>query len=146
MTEWYSEYLEKVGTTDIIKHRVDELYQIYRGLCPDDITGIVITDFITEEGLREYESLWFFSESCAMEAKLFITEDRFDMTPLKNAVTYWEVKKQDYELGRAGDRSRLHLEFGLAHRTTGSLKASRENCDQLWQVFTTYFLPNMQLN
>jgi len=144
MIDWYADYMQSLGITQTIKERVDQLHEVYRAVCPEDITGIVISDFITEEGLREYESLWFFSASYIMEAKLFVTEDNFDMTPLKNAVTYWKVKKQDYDLSHAGEQSRLHLEIQLMRGITGYLKASRENCDHLWSVFVEYILPNMQ--
>lgn len=144
MTELYSQYLDDLEMTETLKARVDEFYQMYTAICPEEITGILVTDFITDEGLREYESLWFFSDNYTMEAKRFVTEDTFDMATLGNAVVWWEIKKHNYDFAKAGKDSRLHLEFVLCTRITGILKASRENCDHLRDIFTKHVLPNMQ--
>ena len=144
MTEWYSEYLDDLEMAETLRERVDHFYRIYTKFCPEKITDIFITDLITDEGLREYESLWFFSDSYVMEALRFISEDTFDMAVYGNGIQRWELRKQDYDLEEAGKGSRLHLEFRMGGDVRGILKAARENCDHLRDVFAKHILPNMK--
>jgi hypothetical protein len=143
MSPELGEYLLSIGLTQTARQRVDEIHAFYRAVCPDEITGVFVTDFITEEGLREYQNLWFFSEHFCMEASGFMSKDWFDMALLKNAVVRWAIKRQDYDFERAGATSRLHLDIALLNNVSGSLSASRENCDYLRDVLIRHIVPNM---
>lgn len=143
MTDWLDEYLDNIGMTETLRARVREAYDFFSTACPENITGAFVTDFVTDEGLREYESLWLFSDSYAMEAKRFVSEDHFDMAVLKSNVVRWVVKIQDYDFQHAGDKSRMHLEVNFQQHVSGSLRASRENCDYLRALFLDRIVPNL---
>jgi len=144
MKEEFSQYLRRIGITETFLGRIGTIYEFYDEICPDEITGIFVTDYIAEEGLREYENLWFFSQDYCMEAKRFTAEDDFDITPIQNRIRYYRVRKQDYDFKEAGDESRLHLFFGVPPDVTGDLKASRENCDYLRDIILKYIAPNLK--
>jgi len=144
MTLQLGEYLLSIGLTQTARGRVDQIHAFYREVCPDDITGVFVTDFVTEEGLREYQNLWFFSDRFCMEATQFMSRDWFDMALLKNAVVRWAIKKQNYDFEQARETSRLHIEVGLLHNVSGSFSASRENCDYLRDVLLRHIVPNMR--
>jgi len=144
MKEEFIKYLESIGLTKTLCERIKTIYEFYRDTCPDEITGIFVTDYITEDGSREYENLWFFSKIYAMEAKQFIVKDDFDMTPIKNRIIYWKIQKKDYDFKKATEKSRLYLEFGLDTGIAGVFKASKENCDYLKDIILKYVLPNLK--
>src|SRR3972149_10515541 len=129
-------YLDAISiTAEVLHERIKKIYDFYKGVCKDDITDIMITEYLKEDGSREYESLWFFSEKYCMEAKQFITSDNFDMVAMKNRINYWKVQKQDYDFGKATERSRLTIYVSLGTLSSLDLKASKENCSQLKNIF-----------
>ena len=144
MKEEFKKYLKDVDIIGAIGERVERIYDFYREICPDEITGIFITDYIKEDGERVYEHLWFFSEKYCMEAKQFITTDDFDITPIKNRIIYWTLKKQDYDFKKATEKSRLHLKFVIDIEIEAALKASKENCDHLKNIMLKYIMPNLK--
>ena len=144
MKEEFKKYLEDVDIIGAIGEKVERIYDFYREICPDEITGIFITDYIKEDGERVYEHLWFFSEKYCMEAKQFITTDDFDITPIKNRIIHWELKKQDYDFKKATEKSRLHLEFEMDTTIEGELKASKGNCDYLRDIILEYIKSNLK--
>lgn len=144
MKEEFTKYLDSIGITKTFRAKIETIHEFYREICPDEITDIFVTDYIKEDGAREYENLWFFSEGYCMEAKQFITKDDFDITPIQNRVCYWSIQKQDYDFKNAGEKSRLNLHFELDTRIHGDFKASRENCDYLRDIILKYVVPNLK--
>ena len=144
MKEKFKEYLESIGITEILSNRIENIYEFYRDMCSDEITNIFVTDYIKRDGTREYENLWFFSQKYAMEAKLFIEKDDFDITPIRKRIVYWEIQKQNYNFTKAGEKSRLYLEFRLDTGMGGELKASKKNCDYLREIIREYIVANLK--
>lgn len=144
MNQEFAEYLESISLTKTLRMRVEEIYEFYKEICPDEITGIFVTDYIKEDGTREYENLWFFSAKYCMEAKLFLTKDDFDITPIHDRIIHWTSQKQDYDFKKATEKSRLSVEFVLDTKIAGHPKASRENCDYLRDIVLKYVVPNLK--
>ena len=144
MKEEFKKYLKDVDIIGAIGEKVERIYDFYREICPDEITGIFITDYIKEDGERVYEHLWFFSEKYCMEAKQFITTDDFDITPIKNRIIRWVLKKQDYDFKKATEKSRLHLKFKMDTMIDCALKASKGNCDYLRAIILEYIVSNLK--
>ena len=145
MRSEFVSYLKAIGMTDVLVKRIEEVYEFYQRVSPEEITAIFVTDFLKEDGNREYENLWFFSQGYVMEAKNFLTKDGFDMTPLLKSSFYWLVEKQDYNFLKATEKSRLLIRVNLSAGLgmSGEFKASKENCDYLKDVFHKYLLPNL---
>ena len=143
MKEQFTEYLKSIGMSDVLIRRVETIHEFYRNIHPEEITGIFVTDFIKGDGNKEYESLWFFSKTHIMEAKLFISKDEFDMTPIQKKVTYWKIEKQDYDFVKATEKSRVNLQISFRNPIHGTLKASKENCDFFKDVFLKHIMPNV---
>lgn len=144
MKQEFIEYLESIGITNTLRERIETIHEFYQGICPDDITGIFIMDYVKEDGDREYESLWFFSEKYCMEAKQFVLRDDFDITPIEGRVVYWKIRKTDYDFKKAIEKARLSLQIRLDTGVTGELRASGENCDYLKDIIVTYVVPNLK--
>jgi hypothetical protein len=144
MKEEFIGYLKAIGMTDVLTGRVKTIYDFYRGVCPEEITDIFATDVFKEDGGREYENLWFFSQNYMMEAKRFISQDDFDMTPARKHINYWSVNKQDYDFQKATDKSRLYIKITFDAVVVGELKASKNNCDYLREIFKKHVLSNLK--
>lgn len=144
MKREFVEYLESIGITKTFRERIETIYEFYKNICPDEIEDIFVTEYINSDGSREYENLWFFSEKYVMEAKRFITEDNFDITPIHKRIHFLTIKEQDYDFRKATKKSRLYLQFALDTTAEGEFKASKENCDYLREIFLKYILPNLK--
>jgi hypothetical protein len=105
-----------------------------------------VNDYITGEGIREYESIFFFSKRYVLEAKQFINAEIMDVAPLKFG--YVEMQLQNYVLKEPADNSRMILNAFFISAYTSSrgfmLRASRENCVYLVKIFETYIKPNLE--
>lgn len=141
-----TDYLKAIGITKPLLERIAEIFEFYRGFCPEKITGIFVSEYMKEDGTREYENLWFFSERYSMEAKQFVTKDDFDLMPMKG-IGYLRIEKEEYDFGKATEKSRLNLQFNFTPSTlgglSGTIKASKENCDYLKNIFEKYVKPNL---
>lgn len=139
----FIKYLKSIGITKAHQERIEIIYECCKELCLNEITGIFVTDYIKQDGTREYENLWFFSDKNCMEAKQFISIDDFDITPLKKRINYLNIRKQDYDFKKATDKSRLFLKVGLGFDITGEFKAAKENCDYLKEIILKYIKINL---
>ena len=144
MRDEFSQYLQTIGTSTVVRERIEGIHEFYKGICPEEITGIFVTDYIKADGVREFDSLWFFSRKYAMEAKQFLSEDDFDIATFDKSIERMAIKKQDYDFKQATEKSRLNVNVYTASDLNGDLKASKENCDYLREVTLTYLLPNLK--
>ncbi len=142
MKKFFEEYLGSIGLAESLKNRVSLVLEDYKQICDQPINDIFVSEFIKEDGTREYESIWLFSTSYVMEAKNFINGDDFDIVPLAKNVTYYQIIKKEYRFGKTSDHSRLIITFST-DKVRGTLKASKTNCSNLWNLFLKYIKPNM---
>jgi len=144
MRKGFVRYLEDIGMTKKLIGRVKEVYDFYEKLVPGEIEAVFVTDYLTSEGTREYENLWFFSKKQCVEAKNFLTTDDFDMDSIIGTIYAWNIEKKDYDFKNATAKSRFNLIFYMVNLRTGHLKASTKNCQYLKHIFLKYILPNLQ--
>lgn len=144
MKEQFIKYLESIGITKVLSDKIENIYKFYQEVCPDQIKHIFVTDLIKEDGSREYENLWFFSERYCMEAKQFASNDDFDIAPINKRIVYLRVKKKDYDFNKFTEKSRLNLEIKMDTGVYGALKAAKNNCDYLRDIILEYVLPNFK--
>jgi hypothetical protein len=136
-------YLNEIDivSTTLVK-RVELVYTLFSDMCADRIEDIFIDDYIKEDGIRDYEDLWFFSNLYCLEAKKFLTQIDLDITPIKQRVVYWSVKMQDFNFKKSSEKSRFNLHFRLIEGMTGNLKASKKNCEYLQMIMVKYIRAN----
>jgi hypothetical protein len=140
-TEWIT-YLESIGIEGLFLERAEKVIDFYQQLYPDQIEDIFVTEYLDKDGNRQYESVWLFSNTGAMEAKAFLKKDDFDFASLKQQVKYWNIKKTEYDFCKATNKSRMILDFELLTGILCALKASRENCDYLKALLFKHIIPN----
>jgi hypothetical protein len=146
MKEYFTHYLESIGITDPIIKRIEEVYKFYERILTDElkeeIIDIFVTDYVLKDGTRQYENLWFFSKNYVMEAKLFIQQDDFDICPYVKEIDYLVIKKESYDFINFNEKSKLYMEY-VSKTNNGELKATKENCDHLKNIYLKYMLPNV---
>jgi len=140
----FIEYLSSIGIpSGRLQNRIENIYNFYLDLLSADIQDIFVTDYLQDDGSRNYENLWFFSRNHCMEAKQFIKDDDFDIITMGKRIITWRIKKINYDFNNATSESRLNVVFILPHLRSGTLKASKENCDSLRDIFKKYIVPNL---
>lgn len=136
-------YLKSIDIGDPLTERIKNIYDFYTDICSIEIKDIFVSEYIKEDGSREYESLWFFSDDYAMEAKQFIIQEKFDSAIIKNKINRWDLIKLEFDCKKANNNSRIMLQINF-YPIEGSLKASKENCEHLLNIFKKYVLTNMK--
>ena len=139
-------YLEVIKLPTVLTARVREIYNFFSTVFSEDIERVFVTNYFTQEGKEEFESLWLFSNSYISEAKQFAIKDDYDMAFVKESIAYWEMNKENFDFNEATEKSRLHIRAALANNVNVSveLKASGHNCNYLRQVFESHILTNLQ--
>lgn len=139
MMNQFTPYYTSIGLTSAAIERVTAIYDFYAKSLSLEVIDTFVSEYVNGDGVRTYESLWFFSSKYCMEAKQFLSQDDFDATPLE-CVSYWEIQKQDYDFVQATEKSRITLTFGTPLEIGGNLKASGVNCDHLKSVMLKYIV------
>ena len=144
MRKEFIKYLESIGITKALQERIETIYECCKELCSNELNDIFVTDYLQEDGTREYENLWFFSDKYCMEAKNFITVDDFDISPIKKRINYWTIQKQNYDFKKATGKSYLYLRVSCDVKVQLILKAANNNCDYLKEIILKYVVPNLK--
>jgi hypothetical protein len=140
MKDEFLAYTQTISLSTTLTAKVRSVFDFYSTICPEEIKWIHISDYFTQEGERVYEAVYLFSDNFAMEAKEFASREDFDLAPIE-LISYLGIKKQDYDLKQATEKSRLTLFFHFSEKAYVEMKASKENCDNLWSLFREYVLP-----
>jgi hypothetical protein len=129
-------YVKELDATRVVRLRVQQIVDAYQALVdPTRLENLFISEIVDSEGQRVLQNLWLYGPSLACEAKNFLRSDDFDATAA-GRVSYWNVRSQEYEPGRAPTtKSRFQVDFSLQSGITCTLKASANNCIQLWLLF-----------
>lgn len=146
MEKGFIDYLESIGITAPLTDKVENAYNFYHKFLDYTIDDLFISEYLTEDGSKIYEGLWFFNSEFCFEAKSFVTQEDFDSDKIINKVRSFTLKKNEYDIieNKHNDGSRLYIEFTLDNLRTGILKASRNNCLKLRDVFFKYIHPNFK--
>jgi hypothetical protein len=149
MKEQFNNYLKALGLTETLTQRVLAFHDFCSKICPEEIARIFVSDYVTQEEGRVFESVWFFSNNYAMEAKEFTSKEDYDIAVVSPTANYISLQKQDYDLVKATEKSRLLIKVRVSNEglggITGNMRASGENCDFLWVVTQEYFIPRIKV-
>lgn len=143
MKKYFVDYLNSIGVTNVLKEKINEFYEFYHFICPEDVKEIFITDNIREDGERTYDKTCFFSENFYMEARVFQKKDNFFIAPLKSQIINLSIEKKCYNFKKATEDSRLAVFVNFPEEEKW-LAATKNNCDHLRDIMLEYFVPNLQ--
>ncbi len=144
MKKEFIKYLESIDITNTLRKRIETIYEFFGEICSDTITDIFISDYIKDDGSREYENACFFSSKYWMEAKQFTVKDNFDITPVRKRVFYWTIEKRDYDFKKATEESRIILHVHFDTTIMAEIKAAKNNCDYLKDIIVKHVMANLK--
>jgi hypothetical protein len=147
MKKEFHDYLTSLDMGVPLQDRAASIHDFYTGICPEEISSILVTDFISGDGQRIWENLLFFSDTYCMEAKLFAANaavDNFDIAPIKTRIHYIVIVKSDYNFKKADDKSRMQVQFNFGNpQNNAVMRAAKQNCDHLRDIIRKYVLANL---
>lgn len=143
MKEEFKTYLEDIGMKETLRKRVEQIINQYHLLLDVDLTDIFVSEYINNEDERQYENLFLFDDTRAMEAKKFIHEDDFDVTYIKDSILYLNWKKSDFDLDNATSQSRININSLTNKDVQIIAKASKNNCEKLVYIMKKYLVSNL---
>lgn len=142
-------YLESIGITGELFTKAENINNFIQNYLEQKIEDIFVSEYTNIEGGRVYENLWFFNENYCFEAKLFISQEDYDSCVIKNNIEYYTIKKVEFDIlsDTTTNNSRMNVEFRFKSTTivSADLKASRDNCIRLSQIFKKYILINQTI-
>ena len=143
----FDEYLISIGIGEGLKTKIDAIYQhyqkIFAHILNEEINDIFVGEFIQQDNTRVYEEVVFFSDNFMTTSTLFSKKDNFDIGRLK-IIERVEIEYQDYDLQKATEKSRLLFRFHVDGLHGGENKASKENCDKLYSLYSKYIIPRLK--
>jgi hypothetical protein len=144
MKKYFVDYLNSIGVTEVLKEKINEIYEFYHFIYPEEVKDIFITDNIQNNGERTYGKTCFFSDNFYMETHLYQKKDNFYIAPLKNQIISLSIEKERYDFKKATEDSKLTLIINFPGDEK-YLNARKNNCDYLRIMIVKYFLQNLQL-
>ncbi|MHC1686335.1 MAG: hypothetical protein AB9879_01225 [Methanothrix sp.] len=146
MNDEFKTYLESIDLTKVMIERIANICDFYQDVLTakkDNIKDIFISEFIDNEGNRIYEDLWLFSDNYFLVSANFIGEDNFNIAYSFRTLKNLKIDKINYDFVKANDNSRLYIMYKKEYGFQGTLKASKENCNHLMEIFKKCLLPNL---
>jgi hypothetical protein len=142
----FTTYLEGFGITfqrrPELYSKIESIHDFFQAECPDEIADVFLADY-TSDGRRVYPSLWFFTPKFALEARnLEEGEQAYYMSIIRGNVVSCEFYAVSYNRQKANDASIFSVHVVLGTHGGLSLRATKENCDKLKQIYEQYVKPN----
>ncbi len=137
--EW-TKYLKSLGMSIVLVKRATQSFEALSRIWPEEIVDIFVSEYVNEDGAREFEDLYFFTACQVVQARGFALQDTFDadaVPGLRNIL----IKRTDFDFGEATEKSRLHVRYHTTMACHAELKASGENCITLTRILTERLLP-----
>jgi len=136
----FARYTEAISLSATLTEKVGSICEFWSAISPEEAKWMFISDYLTKEGERVFESVFLASENFIMEAKQFVSSEDFDFVFVR-WVYGAELKKQEYDLKQATEKSRLNIHIYCPEGANFDMKASKENCAYLWAFFREYVRP-----
>jgi hypothetical protein len=146
MDKEFQAYLENLKVSSVVISRVENLITMLQEIIKPDFTGIFLSDFITQDGTMQFDTLYLFSDAEILQARNFLQIDNFELGDIKKNCSSIEIQQQDYDFKTITEKSRLTItvKFATSDRIY-PFKASRENCVYLKRIFELYLRPNIMV-
>lgn len=140
----FTVYLQSLGFTEILLPKCNEIFGILSEMADEEILDIFISEYLQEDGTRYYEDFRVFTETTCLVAKDFLHEHRFALWNLKDRYHNANLHSTNYDYKEATALSRLTIYCYSKEGQTGLvMKASKKNCDHLYNIFKKHIRPNL---
>ncbi len=137
-------YLNEIGiTTETLINKIEEIYETFCKISPEDFIDIFVEDIMNKDNMREFLGISFFSENYLVSNPNFLAKESFIITSLKKDIYFIEIDKKDFNLDIAAETSRMSVEVQFSH-AHWSRKATGKNCEYLNKIVGKYLIPNIK--
>jgi hypothetical protein len=138
-SEWTT-YFKSLGMSSVLVQRATQACEAFSTICPDDIQDLVVSEYINQDGIREFEDLFLFTPRHIVRVTRFAVQDILDADatlPLGNLL----IERTDFDFKQANDKSRLHVRYATMAHFVADLKASGQNCMALTRILRERLVP-----
>lgn len=140
----FRDYLAFIGmSTPSLVSRVDRALGLCAKICDEEIKDIFVSDFIKEDGTREYGHLELLADNWTICMPGFLTKDSFQVATLTEKLLVVEISCIAFDLEHATAESRMSVTPRFSNNMTCTYKAARENCEKLMNITKKYFVPRL---
>jgi len=141
-----TEYIKKLGGSDVLTEKAERLLEVAQLMAPEQINHVFQSETMKSEGVRIFNSLWFFTKKYCLECKEPLSENyNIDIATIYKIIERYELTFNNFNPKNTKDtdeNARLQLE-GLTDTVAFILNASGENVNNLWEIVENYFIPNI---
>ena len=111
------------------------------------VQDALASEYVTEDGQRQYSSVLFFTSTHVYEVEKFLSETPVMWIAKLSNITYLGLTPKEYDFTTPSPASRLNFKCAWWGGGLGSmildLQTSGNNCEQLLKVVRTYIMPNV---
>ena len=110
MKRQWATYFKSLGMSRVLINRAAQASQALSNISQEDIQDVFVSEYINQDGIREFEHLYFFTPSQIIRATRFAVDDILDadaLHQLRNLVTH----RTHYDFEKANDKSRLTVKY-----------------------------------
>ena len=143
MKNEFEDYLSSIGISTTM---LDTIRNKYKDLATaadvEDFDEIFISEGISSELIREYFSLWCFTNKLLCEAT--ISDKKIGIYRLSDNISNLFINEYNFDLITPSENSKLSLSIRRIDATVGIvLNSSGINCSKLLDVSKKYFVSNL---
>lgn len=141
MNQEITNYLKSLGMGEILIEKIGTYYNNFYRIYGETMDDAVISEYINEDGQRQYESLFFFSENHVFEVSNFLlAESKMWISCLNGNISYLGFTHKDFDYIAPTASSRLNVDTKWKQGTSFilNIKASGNNCLHLLNIVQKY--------
>jgi len=149
MKKEFKEYLNEINLSESLIEHIEKQYECLSSLTAvTEFDDIFISEYSDKEGIRQYFSLWTFTEFALHKIAIGPNSkgDKIVITNLKDRVSEFGISDYNFDLINEDESSKLVIAFSLNANITGryGLTATSRNCKKLLSIVKKYFIPNIK--
>lgn len=145
MNSNHVKYLEELGMGETLIKHVSKIEEQYEKSCEEPVLDLIVSEYITEAGAREYIRLVFFTANYVLETDKFITDTpTMWIAKYPKQIAFIKFEPKDYDFKDATSASRLNFDCKWSKFDfILELKATSKNCDHLHKIVNMYIMRNL---
>jgi hypothetical protein len=140
MKSQWTTYFKSLGMSSVLIRRATQACEAFSRIWEDNIEALFVSDYINQDGVREFEDLFLFTPRHIVRVTRFAVQDVLDadaIHPLGNLL----IERTDFDFKHANDKSRLHVRYLTIADFGADLKASGQNCMALTRILRERLAP-----
>lgn len=146
MDSKFSDYYKSLGMGKLLIKKMSALHDQINSIMGDQPQDVVISEYVTEDGERQYTTVLLFTNKFVYEIENFISDSpKIWIAKLVKNIAYIALTPKDYNLMNVTKASRLNLECRWPQGLNFILdiKTSGDNCKHLLEILNKYIKPNL---